>query len=270
MKGVWDYVSSLGISSNDTEQKIKKIRISNQITFSLTIVAFSYAFIFYFLGMKKEGLGVSIVVLSMSLSLLFNHYKLFVYSRLWFILVINVAVIIYTALFGRDSGIQLVFFSFVALPWLLFEFKDRKYILMGILLPCVSYYISIYYFRVAVSDISPVVQNRIYFAIIIAVFLILGLCMYFFVAQHNKAEQSLLTSRNSLRIRNEKLTEIAWIQSHKLRAPLATIMGLIPLINTEKPDDEENKQTLKNIKAAGEDLDKIIAEVDQKTRLTED
>ncbi|MBA3829088.1 MAG: PAS domain S-box protein [Taibaiella sp.] len=65
-----------------------------------------------------------------------------------------------------------------------------------------------------------------------------------------------------IQTQNKKLQDIAWIQSHKVRAPVATILGLIELFN---PDDGSNWEILKRVKEAAENLDKVINEINQNT-----
>lgn len=60
---------------------------------------------------------------------------------------------------------------------------------------------------------------------------------------------------------NAKLKEIAWIQSHKVRGPVASILGLIDLFNYENPSDPVNKEILFGIKSASVNLDEIIKDV---------
>ncbi len=64
---------------------------------------------------------------------------------------------------------------------------------------------------------------------------------------------------------NEKLREIAWIQSHKVRGPVASILGLASLFNYEMHEHENNIEILERLKIATNDLDKIIKEVVDKT-----
>ena len=68
-----------------------------------------------------------------------------------------------------------------------------------------------------------------------------------------------------IQIQNEKLQEIAWIQSHKVRAPVATLLGLIGLFDVETKN-QNNKEILKKIKEVAEGLDEVIREIDNKTR----
>jgi len=60
---------------------------------------------------------------------------------------------------------------------------------------------------------------------------------------------------------NAKLKEIAWIQSHKVRGPVASILGLIALFNYDEAADPVNKEILSGIKTASTHLDEIIKEV---------
>ncbi len=64
---------------------------------------------------------------------------------------------------------------------------------------------------------------------------------------------------------NEKLREIAWIQSHKVRGPVASILGLASLFNYEATHHDSNIEILEKLTIATQDLDKIIKEVVDKT-----
>jgi len=60
---------------------------------------------------------------------------------------------------------------------------------------------------------------------------------------------------------NEKLKNIAWIQSHKVRGPVATILGLVGLLNDDDPVGESNKEIIEGVKSATLQLDNVIREV---------
>ena len=65
---------------------------------------------------------------------------------------------------------------------------------------------------------------------------------------------------------NRQLLEIAWIQSHEVRAPLASIMGLVMLIkegNIEARSEDLN-QVLSDILSSAKDLDTVIRKITQK------
>jgi len=60
---------------------------------------------------------------------------------------------------------------------------------------------------------------------------------------------------------NERLSEIAWIQSHRVRGPVASILGLIPLFSMDETESQQNSEVLDNLRIAAEELDVIIKEV---------
>ncbi len=63
----------------------------------------------------------------------------------------------------------------------------------------------------------------------------------------------------AIEIQNEKLREIAWIQSHKVRSPLATILGLADLLSEDLPDTEF-KEALHGLRLTAQKLDLVIRE----------
>ena len=64
---------------------------------------------------------------------------------------------------------------------------------------------------------------------------------------------------------NEKLKEIAWIQSHVVRAPLARIIGLIDLIKNEGFDERsDNEKLFGYLLNSAEELDTIIRDISNK------
>lgn len=70
---------------------------------------------------------------------------------------------------------------------------------------------------------------------------------------------------------NEKLREIAWIQSHEVRAPLASIMGLAMLIKdgTVNKESESIDMVLEDIVKSAADLDTVIRKITTKANSKE-
>lgn len=65
--------------------------------------------------------------------------------------------------------------------------------------------------------------------------------------------------------RNHKLQEIAWMQSHVIRAPLARLMGLIDLIRNYQHSDTEKNELLDHVLTSAYALDEIIRDISSKT-----
>ncbi len=70
---------------------------------------------------------------------------------------------------------------------------------------------------------------------------------------------------NAIEEQNIKLREIAWTQSHKVRSPLARIMGLAHLITTDKVTSEEKNDLLIQINVSALEMDAVIKEIVDKT-----
>ncbi|MDB5024935.1 MAG: domain S-box protein [Mucilaginibacter sp.] len=66
---------------------------------------------------------------------------------------------------------------------------------------------------------------------------------------------------------NEKLKEISRLQSHVIRAPLAKITGLIPLINDVKENMVEREKNCLFLSA--NELDQVIGIITDKTNIVE-
>ncbi len=60
---------------------------------------------------------------------------------------------------------------------------------------------------------------------------------------------------------NTALREIAFIESHKIRGPVATIMGLEQFYNYEDAGDPQNKEIVDGIRKMCHELDTIIRQV---------
>jgi signal transduction histidine kinase len=60
----------------------------------------------------------------------------------------------------------------------------------------------------------------------------------------------------------EKLKEIAWHQSHIIRAPLVNILGIVNLLNDTKAMEEiENRDLIDKLKISADKLDAVIKDI---------
>ncbi len=65
-------------------------------------------------------------------------------------------------------------------------------------------------------------------------------------------------AEESILIKNRQIAEYAFFNSHKLRGPLARLMGLIKLIDFQEAHREENKTLLNHLKVIAEELDELV------------
>jgi tetratricopeptide (TPR) repeat protein len=76
----------------------------------------------------------------------------------------------------------------------------------------------------------------------------------------NKTLEARINERTSqLTVQNQRLAEYTFINAHKLRAPVASILGLINLYH--QVNDSEKEMVLRHLKTCGEELDHVIKSV---------
>jgi PAS domain S-box-containing protein len=98
--------------------------------------------------------------------------------------------------------------------------------------------------------------------------------MYYTEIEHEKKKAFLLLARditerlNNMRAiesQNQRLREIAWMQSHKVRAPLARILAIAQLIEPEYFDPAHDRHLVDEICKSAHELDEILMEIVQRT-----
>jgi len=62
------------------------------------------------------------------------------------------------------------------------------------------------------------------------------------------------------------LQEIAWMQSHVVRAPVARLMGIVDLIKNYTHSENEQNELLDHILISANELDGIIRDIADKTQ----
>lgn len=69
---------------------------------------------------------------------------------------------------------------------------------------------------------------------------------------------------------NKKLREIAWMQSHVLRAPLVRMMGAIDVIREIPATTPETKQMMDAVLFSAHEMDEIIHDINEQTKILKD
>lgn len=73
-----------------------------------------------------------------------------------------------------------------------------------------------------------------------------------------------LSHIESIKAQNAKLKEIAWMQSHVVRAPLTRLMSLIDVLKSEHLTIEEKEHMLDHILTASNEIDEVVKEIVEK------
>ncbi|MCG9881093.1 MAG: response regulator [Bacteroidia bacterium] len=109
------------------------------------------------------------------------------------------------------------------------------------------------------SEVELRIKNLLY-----NVYLLSQLKDQNFILEEKVKERTkeLLHNNELIKKQNEQLKEIAWIQSHVVRAPLARLMGLVELLQLNETSDELGKDEIVDfISKSAEELDGIIRDI---------
>lgn len=85
------------------------------------------------------------------------------------------------------------------------------------------------------------------------------------IASVNITDQKL--HQEEIKKHTSRMREIATIQSHEIRRPLANVIGLVDLIDMRAKSLEENEQILNYLKVSARELDKLITRIVDTTHI---
>ena len=124
--------------------------------------------------------------------------------------------------------------------------------------------------------------SKIYVLSIIVMILVLGIAGWAIISYRARNQSLSVTNKENettikeqlvtLKASNAALKKIADIQSHDVRGPVATILGLSQLFNTKDPADPANQIIIDGIASAAQSLDAVIKNVvllENKLRVSE-
>ena len=78
---------------------------------------------------------------------------------------------------------------------------------------------------------------------------------------NNSLEKKVQQRTEELEIKNAKLADYAFINSHRLRSPVASILGLINLIGAHSVTEEDKEEILQKLKVNAEKLDAVVKHI---------
>lgn len=74
---------------------------------------------------------------------------------------------------------------------------------------------------------------------------------------------------DAIKLQNKRLQDIAWTQSHLVRAPLSRMMGLMDLLDFEEVSESEKEFCLKELRKSAYELDEIVHKIVKKSESIE-
>jgi signal transduction histidine kinase len=225
------------------------------------------------------------IALVLIVGYLLNERRIHKTAKLLVIILSNILLFSFAAVVPKDVGIYLLFYPIVAFSFIVFDFKHRKYsyglAIFAFLLNVILLYTNFQpYGSINLQPTDPSISFALNQLISIV---LLALGIDFLLAINNAAEQKLVKNQEqteklahqineknqSLEKTNEELDRFVYSTSHDLRAPLASILGLINLTELEdKPIPPDIAMYLQMMKERVNSLDSFIQDIIDYSRNT--
>jgi len=219
-----------------------------------------------------------VLVLILTIGYFLNEKRHHKFAKLLIFFGVSLLLFAFAAMVPSGVGIFILFFPLVAFSFIVMEYNDRKisysFAVLAILLNSILLFTS--YQPFGHINLQPVDPTSSFAINLIISILLLALGIDFLLKINYQAEQRLIENQIkteklahvvneknlSLEKTNEELDRFVYSTSHDLRAPLASIMGLINLTELEKePEPEEIKKYLGMMKDRVNNLDGFIQDI---------
>ena len=207
-----------------------------------------------------------------------NERRIHKIAKLLVIIISNILLFSFASVVPKDVGIYLLFYPLVAFTFIVIDFKYRKYsyvlAIFSILLNVILLYTNFQPF--GSINLQPTDPSLSFAINLIISIVLLSLGINFLLTINNTAEQKLIKNQEhteklareinekniSLEKTNEELDRFVYSTSHDLRAPLASILGLINLTELEdEPIPDEIARYLQMMKERVNSLDSFIQDI---------
>lgn len=286
MSSSWQNITNIGIHGQADGALVKRIKLTNQITFAVMAIALCYVFVFIYFGFRELAVYTFLASLLFFDIFFLNKKGWHLAARVLFIIQLNCVVYVYSIYLGSAASMHLIFFAMACLPWLLFEVSDLVYNLSGVFLSAILYYTYLALEPPAFVMASDDIVHALSLSLNGVVFVVSGLSLWFLSFQNYTSEQSLLVandklngllrelqeknelleSQQQLKRLNEELTR----QAEELRASeeeLKTQEEELRQINTELEEKSEAlKLSLETVEEARTILHKKTIELEATNR----
>ena len=200
-------IFNAGISPHTNSTKHKQIRLTNQISALLIAASSPYIILLYLLNKPLISYSLVFIELLFISCITLNWLKQTNISRILLVLIANIATFLYSTLFKEDAGTQLLFFSFMAMPLVIFESSEKSKITFGVICPVIFYFIlyAISFDLGYSANLLPAEQSLIFFTVSLVSFIILFLCSYFLISENRT--HLIQISQDAIALKEKQIQE---------------------------------------------------------------
>lgn len=260
---------TIGITDDVAKSEIRYIRFTNLEAVQTVVGAFCYVIYSLFLGHYLLSLLQGIVTLGALCVLFLNARYYYKSARLLFLLSINAVILANAVIIGFQSGVHEFFYITYTIPFLLFNVRDYKYIIVGVLMAVIGFNTYQHIYPMFTDyNLNVLTQQNIFRINTWVIFGLFGLAVYilafFNYKTENKLEETykkLEDQANELKRSNEDLEQFGYIISHDLKAPVRNISSFMNLLSKQL-SKSENKAHLEFVEMSRQSADRLIKQID--------
>ncbi|MFK7825980.1 MAG: ATP-binding protein [Oligoflexales bacterium] len=191
---IWDRISNTGVNRAMSSSLKKRLRVSNQISFTIALITVPYVKIFYDAGLGFLSFYVIPIAFSYLLVIFLNHSNYNSLSRALLMLIPNISVAIYSMILGKDAGLHQFYFANMAIPCVVFGGRHKLPFIASCLLP-----LSLYAYQILFGFSSEpwlyldaATSQIIFLSVSIATFATIFATMYYLYQANASVEEKLL------------------------------------------------------------------------------
>ncbi|MBP6730445.1 MAG: hypothetical protein KA149_00210 [Chitinophagales bacterium] len=269
VKNLYNQLITIGVTDSVPQSEIRYIRFTNLEAIQTVIGAFCYVVYSIVVGLYMLSILQGIVTIG-ALFVLYlnfkNHHKP---ARLLFLLSINLVILANASVIGTHSGVHEFFYITYIIPFLLFNVRDYKHIIAGVLMAVIGFNCYQYvapYFTAYNLDIAT--QENIFRINNWVIFGLFGLAVYMLAYFNFKTETALAETHaklaeqaQELKRSNEDLEQFSYIISHDLKAPVRNISSFMSLLQKQL-GDSANPMQKEFVEMSKQSADRLTKQID--------
>ncbi|HLP21582.1 MAG TPA: ATP-binding protein [Chitinophagales bacterium] len=237
-------VMNNGIDEHTSREEERYIRFTNLETI-LTVVGVTF-YVAYscYAGHYLLSLSQGIITFFVLGVLWLNYKRHYKSARMVFLLSLNCVILLNACFIGHASGVHEFYYISYTIPFLLFNVRDYKYIIAGVLIAVFGFnlYQQIYP-AFTPYNIDLVTQGHIFRINTWVIFVLFGSAVYMLTYYNYKTEEQLAATNKKLNEQaaelkrsNEDLEHFGYIISHDLKAPVRNISSFMNLLSRQFGD----------------------------------
>lgn len=225
----------------------------NRLVFTLALVSIGFSIMCAVISHKFNSFWLrNYLILNIfpySIVAYYSLKKYLTFSRILFIVTINIGIAVISSFVGKPGGVEFVFIFTIGLPYFIFSFtRERFLVIIFALFPIILWFLLFFtnfnLFTLQKFDVK--IANEIIYpiAMISTVALVLFQLIYFSLLNNRYASNVINLHDDAFQASTAK-SKFLSTMSHEIRTPLNAVIGLSHILADNNPREDQ----LENIKA---------------------